>query len=78
VVRLWLRERERRPTPEPAHTNDRTPIVIGSIAWAIALVAFLIFRSALGAVGAGWWLWIAVVGLALGIVGIVYVSIKRH
>ncbi len=77
-MRLWLRENERRPNAQPVKTDDRTPVIVGSVVWALVLAALLVFHAYLADNGFGWWIWIAVVGLALGVIGIIYFTIKRR
>ena len=76
-MRLWLKDSERRPDPAPVQTDERTPILIGSIAWAVALVIVLIAREQLAGAGHTWILWTCVVGLALGLIGLVYAARRR-
>ena len=76
-MRLWLKDSERRPDPEPVQTDDRKAIVVGLALWLVALGFFLLFLAPLLAAGDRWWLWTCVVGLGLGLVGLVYVHTKR-
>jgi hypothetical protein len=75
-VRLYQRSADRRPDPEPLRTNDRVPVLIGMGVWAVVLVVTLVLHDRLEAQGRGWWSWTAVVGIALGLVGLDY--IRRH
>ena len=77
-MRLWLRDKERRPDPVPVVTDDRKAIATGLVLWLIALVLVLVFAVPLAAAGDRWWLWTVLIGIGLGIVGLVYVSIKRR
>jgi hypothetical protein len=77
-MRLWLRDSERKPDPVPAQTDDRKAVLIGLGLWIVALVVTLVFGRQLTAAGDGWWLWIVIVGLALGLVGLGYLSVKRR
>ena len=77
-MRLWLSESERRPDPAPARADARKAVVVGTIAWLIALVVSLVFRAPLAAAGLGWLLWAAVTGLALGVIGLVVVQLIRR
>ena len=77
-MRLWLRDDERRPDPVPAPTDDRTAVLVGLGLWVLALVAVLVFAGPLAAGGNGWWLWMVVVGLVLGVIGLVYLTVTRR
>ncbi|TYL54455.1 DUF2530 domain-containing protein [Agromyces mariniharenae] len=77
-MRLWLSESERRPDPAPARADARKAVLVGTVAWLVALVASLVFRAQLEAAGLGWLLWAAVTGLALGVIGLVVVQLIRR
>lgn len=77
-MRLWLRDSERRPDPVPVATDDRKAIATGLVLWLVALVLVLLFAVPLAAAGDDWWLWTVLIGLGLGVIGLVYVSIKRR
>ena len=75
-MRLWLRDDERRPDPIPVKTDDRRAVVVGLALWVLALVVVLVVGGP--ALGGGTWLWTIVVGLALGVVGLVYLTVTRR
>jgi Protein of unknown function (DUF2530) len=77
-VRLWLNESERRPDPAPARADARKAVLVGTLAWLVALVLSLVFRSQLDAAGMGWLVWAAVTGFALGVIGLVVVQVVRR
>ncbi|MFF2275290.1 DUF2530 domain-containing protein [Agromyces sp. NPDC058126] len=77
-MRLWLSEEERRPDPAPARADARKALVAGTIGWLVVAVGCLVFRDALDAAGLGWVLMAALVGVALGVVGIVVVQVIRR
>ena len=77
-MRLWLNDSERRPDPLPARTDARQAIVAGSFVWLAALVVAFAFRGDLAAAGHGWWLWCAVIGVGLGLVGLGWVQFRRR
>ena len=77
-MRLWLRDSERRPDPVPAETDDRKAVLVGLGLWVVALVVVLVFGRQLADAGDSWWLWTIVIGLVLGLVGLVYLSVKRR
>ena len=71
-------KQSRGQAPPPAlEANDQLVAVVGTVAWAVALVVLLIVRSELPA-GSRWWIWTCVAGLALGLFAIWYVPrLKR-
>ncbi|MFF2387572.1 DUF2530 domain-containing protein [Agromyces sp. NPDC058104] len=77
-MRLWLSEEERRPDPAPARADARKALVAGTIGWLVVAAVCLLFRAPLAAAGLGWFLAAAIVGVALGVVGIVVVQVIRR
>lgn len=77
-MRLWLSEEERRPDPAPARADARKALVAGTIGWLVVAAGCLVFRDELDAAGLGWSLAAAIVGVALGIVGLVVVQVIRR
>ena len=91
-MRLWLKDSERRPDPLPARTDARTALLVGTLLWLVALGAALYIEvtapgaagsgtadsGAAGAPGAGWWLWCAVIGVGLGLIGLAWVQLRRR
>lgn len=75
-MRLWLKQHERRPSPAPVPTDDRAAFLVGIVLWLLALVAIVMFLAPLSAAGNGWWLWIAVTGVVLGIIGLLYTHLR--
>ncbi|WP_213816897.1 DUF2530 domain-containing protein [Glaciihabitans sp. dw_435] len=73
-MRLWLKDSERRPDPTPVKTDDRKAIIVGMALWLVALVLLLIFAPQLMGEAHQWWLYACVVGLALGLVALVYTN----
>ncbi|GIT80380.1 hypothetical protein LLS1_20490 [Leifsonia sp. LS1] len=71
-MRLWLRDDERRPDPVPVKTDDRRAVLVGLALWVLALVVVLIAGPG------GVWTWTVVVGLALGVLGMVYLTVTRR
>jgi Protein of unknown function (DUF2530) len=67
----------RRPDPEPLETNDVAIVTAGTVLWAIALVASLIFRDRLADGGNEGWVWIFLAATFLGLIGIRYVRRRR-
>ena len=76
-MRIWLKDSERRPDPEPVETDDRKAMLVGIVLWVIALVAVVLFIEPLIAAGNLWWLGTVFAGLALGLIGLVYTHLRR-
>jgi hypothetical protein len=58
-------------------TDDRIAVLAGIGAWVVALVVCLVDRERLVAGGDGWWVWVCVAGIALGVVGLAHVH-RQH
>jgi phosphoserine aminotransferase len=76
-MRFWLKDSERRPDPKPVQSDDRKAILVGLVAWLVALAGLLLFLPSLLDGGRGWWLWTVVIGLALGLVLLVFGQRKQ-
>ena len=74
-MRLWLREDERRPDPPPVPTDSRRAIGVGLALWTIALVIGLIGAQQIGDVTL---VSVAACGVALGLLGLLYLALRRH
>jgi type VI protein secretion system component VasK len=69
--------RNLRPAPPPLEANDQLATAVITGAWAIALVTVLVLRDHLPP-GDGWWVWVCVLGLCMGLFGLWYVPrLKR-
>ncbi|BDZ63662.1 DUF2530 domain-containing protein [Agromyces mangrovi Wang et al. 2018] len=77
-MRLWLSEDERRPDPAPVRADARTAVLAGTGCWVVALVATIVWREPLDAAGLGWLPETAVVGIALGLIALVVVQVRRR
>ena len=76
-MRLWLKDSERRPDPEPVRTDDRKPMLLGIGLWLLALVSLLFGVGGLvGADDAGL-IWTCLAGIALGLLGLLYTHRRR-
>ncbi|HWD61610.1 MAG TPA: DUF2530 domain-containing protein [Humibacter sp.] len=76
-MRLWLRDSERLPDPPPMKTDDRAAIGTGLVLWLIAAVISIVFSRQLNASASGWILATAIVGVALGVIGLVYAQVMH-
>ena len=58
--------RSRRPSPPPLEANDLRVTIVGTVAWAAALVVALVLRDQIPA-GSRWWIWTCVAGVGMGL-----------
>ncbi|GLI28161.1 hypothetical protein ARHIZOSPH14_24030 [Agromyces rhizosphaerae] len=77
-MRFWLSEDERRPDPEPVRTDARKAVLAGTACWLVALAAVVVWREPLDEAGLGWLLQAAIVGVALGVIALVVVQLRRR
>lgn len=78
------------PTPKPrAHHFVQAPVrpldpdgvvvgIIGTIGWALLTIIFTINLDWLDATAHRWWLWTALSGTVLGVIGTGYCLRRRH
>jgi hypothetical protein len=72
-MRLWLKDSERLPDPQPVLTDDRKALLVGIVAWVLALGGLVLFIEPLREAGNDWWLWAAIAAIAMGLLGLVTV-----
>lgn len=77
-MRFWLKDSERRPDPLPARADGRKAVLAGTALWLAAVVLSIVFWPRLDAAGFSWWLGCAVIGAALGLLGLVVVQWSRR
>jgi len=58
-------------------TDDVAIVTLGTVLWALALIAALVLRDGLDDQGRGDWVWVAAAGVFLGLVGIRQVRRRR-
>ena len=76
-MKLTRGQQARPSPPPPLEANDRMVTVVGTAAWAVALVVLLIVRDSLPA-GQRWWIWTCVSGVLMGLFALWYVPrLKR-
>ena len=73
-MRLWLKDSERKPDPEPVQTDDRKAVLVGIVLWLVALVVLLVLVRPIIESGMTWLLWTCVAGIAIGLAGILYTN----
>jgi Protein of unknown function (DUF2530) len=66
-----------RPAPPPLEGDDRLITAFITAGWAVALIVLLAVRDELAAADR-WWVWVAVVGLGMGLFGFVYVPYLKR
>lgn len=66
MVKLFVKDSERKPDPEPVRVNARLAVIVGLFGWAVALAVFLLAPSTIPATKS-WWPFTCVFGLALGV-----------
>lgn len=69
-MRWYLRPEERLPQPPVPVADSRIPVAVGIGVWALLLVLGLFLREPLEHDGRGWWIWVPVAGVALGLIGL--------
>jgi Protein of unknown function (DUF2530) len=72
-VRLYLRDSERRPDPEPVKTDDRTAILTGLGLWIVGLVAVVLLLG-----GSGSPIWTCITGVVLGAALLTYAELRNR
>jgi 4-hydroxybenzoate polyprenyltransferase len=78
VVRIWLKDSERRPDPSPVKTDDRKAMLVGIALWLAATAVLFFFIGPLTESGNAWWLWTCIAALGLGLLGLIYTHWKRR
>jgi hypothetical protein len=68
----------RRPDPEPLETDDVRIVALGTALWLVALAVALVFHDRLSDHDNGDWVWIALAGAFLGLVGLRYVRRRKR
>jgi hypothetical protein len=61
----------------PLDVDGVGAVTAGTLAWTVALVLCVVFRSPLEAAGNGWWVWVCLAGALLGLPGLWYVRRRR-
>jgi type VI protein secretion system component VasK len=69
--------RSQRPVPPPLEANDRRVTIVGTVAWAVALVVLLALRGQLPA-SSQWWIWTCVAAVGMGLFALWYVPVFKR
>jgi hypothetical protein len=67
----------RRAAPPPLEANDLRVTVVGTVAWAVALVVLLVLRGQIPA-SDRWWIWTCAVGVGMGLFALWYVPVFKR
>ena len=69
-MKLFVKFADRKENPEPAQVNTRKVVLLITLGWVIVLAILGAFYPALANAGLEWWLHTALVGIALGLLGL--------
>ncbi len=58
-------------------TDGVVPVTVGTVVWAVALVATFLLRGRLAESGTQWWVWTCATGFGLGLFGCWWVRRRR-
>lgn len=65
------------PIP-PVAEDGRVALALGTAVFAVLAVLARVMHERLDAAGVGWWFWVAVSGVAIGLIGFVYAVIRQN
>lgn len=68
-MKFIIKESEAKPTPEPIETNAGLAVLLGTLAWFLALVAILLLNQTLEQPLPSWWALTCLFGIGLGVFG---------
>lgn len=65
------------PPHKPVDVDGVQSVLVGTVLWVVAFVVLLFFRDELAESGRTWWLWTALAGAGLGLIGFEYTRRRR-
>lgn len=68
---------QRPAPPKPLDVDGVQTVLVGTVLWVVAFVVLLLFRGELDEQGRAWWLWTALAGAGLGMLGYEYTRRRR-
>ena len=77
-VRWFLKAEERLPPPPVRQSDDRVPVAVGIVLWALLAVVGFVRYDDLADRDRGWWAWCAVAGVVLGLLGMRILQRRRE
>ena len=77
-MRIWLKDSERRPDPQPVKTDDRKAMLVGIALWLVAAAVVFFFLGPRTESDNAWWLWTCLTAIGLGLLGLLYTHWKRR
>ena len=63
---------------EPMDVDGVRTMTVGTIVWGVVVVGLLPFMGRLEELGRTWWIWTALAGFGLGLIGIEYCRRRRN
>ena len=76
--RLWVRDADRRPDPPVKRTDDRTPVLIGTFVWIVALVVVCVAPLSITSSARTIYAVTCAIGVVLGPLGLLYFRFRRR
>lgn len=71
------RQQLERPDLEPLEVDEVKVAAVGSAVWLVAFLVLLPFYGRLAHDGRAWWLWCALAGFGIGVLGVAYCRRRR-
>ena len=68
-MKFRVKESEAKPDPEPIESNASLAVLLGTLAWLLALGVILLLNQTLAEPLPQWWALTCVFGIGLGIFG---------
>jgi hypothetical protein len=68
-MKFRVKDSEAKPDPEPIESNASLAVLLGTLAWLLALGVILLLNQTLSQPLPQWWTLTCIFGIALGIFG---------